>query len=152
LGERSQLATPVLKTLVSPTGGGNILNATAPERAGIEEILKQNAAGLAHILGNRDGIAIEKGADLMDEIQYVTERDLAIRNVDRDSTLLHLVKAALRRLQGGAFGNCTGCESPIGAKRLAAIPWALPCIQCQVVSDRDGLETNDDLENLINAA
>jgi hypothetical protein len=34
----------------------------------------------------RDGIAIEKSADQMDEIQYATERDLAMRNVDREST------------------------------------------------------------------
>jgi DnaK suppressor protein len=129
-----------------------MLNATPPEWAGVEEILKQKAAGLAQFLANRDGIAIEKSADQMDEIQYATERDLAIRNVDRDSTLLRQVKAALVRLQSGLFGNCTDCEEPISAKRLAAIPWASRCIQCQEVSDRDGLETNDDSENLINAA
>ena len=46
----------------------------------------------------------------MDEIQYASERDLAIRNVDRDSALLRQVKAALRRIHDGSFGTCIECE------------------------------------------
>jgi DnaK suppressor protein len=42
----------------------------------------------------------------MDEIQYASERDLAIRNVDRESTLLRDVKAALRRIHNGSFETC----------------------------------------------
>src|SRR5208337_4042102 len=99
----------------------------------------------------RDGIAIEKSADQMDEIQYATERDMAIRNVDRESTLLRQVKAALRRIHNGSFGTCINCESAIGSKRLAAVPWAPRCIQCQETADRDGLEAGDISEALDNA-
>ena len=49
-------------------------------------ILERKETELAYIMRKRDGIAIEKSADEMDEIQYASERDLAIRNVDRDST------------------------------------------------------------------
>jgi DnaK suppressor protein len=42
----------------------------------------------------------------MDEIQHASERDLAIRNVDRESTLLRDVKAALRRIHNGSFETC----------------------------------------------
>ena len=42
------------------------------------EILTRKAAELGQLLRNRDGIAIEKSADQMDEIQYASERDLAI--------------------------------------------------------------------------
>ena len=63
----------------------------------------------------RDDIAIEKSADQMDEIQYASERDLAIRNVDRESTLLRDVKAALRRIHDGSFGVCIECESAISS-------------------------------------
>ena len=43
----------------------------------------------------------------MDEIQYASERDLAIRNVDRDSRLLRTVKAALygSGVLSGAFNR-----------------------------------------------
>ena len=120
---------------------------------GIKTILERKQAELARVLQQRDGIAIEKSADQMDEIQYATERDLAIRNVDRDSTLLRGVKAALRRIQDGAFGVCTECEEPISPKRLAAVPWAPRCIRCQELADRDGSDTADSLgEALENAA
>jgi len=103
-------------------------------------------------LRNRDGITIEKSADQMDEIQFATERDLAIRNVDRESTLLRQVKAALRRIDSGCFGTCLDCEETISPKRLAAVPWAARCIQCQEVADRNGLDAGDASEALDNAA
>jgi DnaK suppressor protein len=104
------------------------------------------------VLRKRDGITIEKSADQMDEIQYATERDLAIRNVDRESTLLRQVKGALERIQDGSFGKCIDCESAISPKRLAAVPWAQRCIQCQEVADRDGQEAPDVSETFVNAA
>jgi DnaK suppressor protein len=104
---------------------------------GVQEILERKQAELMGVLRNRDGITIEKSADQMDEIQFATERDLAIRNVDRDSKLLRQVKAALIRIHAGHFGTCLDCEEAISPKRLAAVPWAARCIQCQEVCDRD---------------
>ena len=88
---------------------------------GFQELLERKQADLLSVLRNRDGIAIEKSADQMDEIQYATERDLAIRNVDRESNLLRDVKDALRRIREGSFGACIECESAISPKRLAAV-------------------------------
>ncbi|MGO4879658.1 MAG: TraR/DksA family transcriptional regulator [Bryobacteraceae bacterium] len=116
------------------------------------EILTRKAAELGQLLRNRDGIAIEKSADQMDEIQYASERDLAICNVDRDSLLQREVKAALRRIHDGSFGTCIECEWEISPKRLAAVPWASRCIGCQEVADRDGRERGDESETLVNAA
>ena len=119
---------------------------------GVKEILERKEAELVRALRKRDGIAIEKSADQMDGIQYATERDLAIRSVDRESTLLRDVKAALRRIHNGSFGTCMECESAISPKRLAAVPWAQRCIQCQDAFDRDGQERTDVSETLVNAA
>jgi len=44
-----------------------------------QEILERTAAELAQVLRFRDGIAIEKSADQMDEVQYASERELATR-------------------------------------------------------------------------
>jgi len=101
------------------------------EMSAIKEILVRKEAELNRVLRNRDGIAIEKSADQMDEIQYASERDLAICNVDRDSTMLRQVRAALRRIHEGSFGICMDCESAISPKRLAAVPFASRCIRCQ---------------------
>jgi DnaK suppressor protein len=118
----------------------------------IEEILGRKKAELVRELRNRDGLAIEKSADQMDEIQYASERDLAIRNADRESTLLRQVNAALRRVLDGSFGTCIECEWAIGPKRLAAVPWASRCIRCQEAADRDDPDTADVSETLVNAA
>ena len=123
------------------------------ETDAFQEILERKEADLAHILRRRDGIAIEKSADQMDEIQYATERDLAIRNVDRDSNLLRDVKDALRRIHEGSFGSCMECESAISPKRLAAVPWAACCIQCQEAAERDRENGAESLPAaLVNAA
>ena len=110
------------------------------EMCGFQEILERKETELAKVLRKRDDIAIEKSADQMDEIQYATERDMAIRNVDRESNLLREVKAALRRIQDGSFGTCVQCDEAISSKRLAAVPWAPRCVQCQEAVDRDRQE------------
>src|ERR1700721_4651404 len=121
--------------------------------SGFLEILEQREAELVGVLRNRDGIAIEKSADQMDEIQCATERDLAIRNVDRESNLLRDVKDALRRIHDGSFGTCVEGESAISPKRLAAVPWAACCIQCQGAAGRARQEGTESLPaTLLNAA
>ena len=105
-------------------------------KIGAQEILERKEAELMQVLRKPDGIAIEKSPDPMDEIQYASERDLAIRNVDREFTLLRQVRAALRRIHDGSFGICIECELAISPKRLAAVPWASRCIQCQDAADQ----------------
>jgi DnaK suppressor protein len=124
----------------------------SPEIDRVKEILERKETELIQLLRRRDGIAIEKSADQVDEIQNASERDLAIRNVDRESTLLREVKAALGRIRDGSFGTCIECESAIGRKRLAAVPWAQRCIQCQNAADGDGQERADVTDLLVNAA
>jgi len=108
---------------------------------------------LAPQVRKRDGIAIEKSPDSLDEVQHATERELAIRNLDREFNLLKNTRAALRRIEEGSFGVCLHCEEDITPKRLAAVPWAAFCIQCQEIADRsqqDGAGIPD--EWLVNAA
>ena len=128
---------PVLITVGRRYGEGMAMKTAPTEMAGFQEILERKQAELARVLRKRDDIAIEKSADQMDEIQYASERDLAIRNVDRESNLLREVKAALRRIHDGSFGTCIECDSAISPKRLAAVPWAPRCIQCQDAADRE---------------
>ena len=91
-------------------------------------VLEAKQSELVQLVRNREGIAIEKSADALDEVQYATERELAIRNLDRDSNLLRNVRAALGRIEDGSFGVCLHCEEDISPKRLAAVPWTTFCI------------------------
>ena len=118
-----------------------------------KEILEAKQAELALLLRNRDGIAIEKSPDALDEVQHAAERELAIRNLDRESNLLRNVRAALRRLEDGHYGVCAHCEEDISPKRLNAVPWTPFCIQCQEQADRNKEEGNESFEELlVNAA
>jgi DnaK suppressor protein len=123
------------------------------EMGGFKDILERKEAELLQVLRDRDGITIEKSADQMDEIQFASERDLEIRNVDRESALLRDVKAALRRIHDGNFGTCTECDWAINPKRLAAVPWALRCIECQEAADSDGQQRTESVRTpLVHAA
>jgi len=118
-----------------------------------KSVLQTKQAELVHVLRNRDGIAIEKCPDSLDEVQYATERELAIRSLDRDSVLLRNVRAALDRVEEGSFGVCLHCDEDISPKRLAAVPSTAFCIVCQEIADRsqyEGVEMLDEL--LITAA
>src|SRR3954453_22630093 len=118
-----------------------------------KEILESKQAELELIVRNREGIAIEKSPDALDEVQHAAERELAIRNLDRESQLLRNVRGALRRIDEGTFGVCLHCEEDISPKRIAAVPWAAFCIQCQEQADRNHDDGNDMLEDmLVNAA
>jgi DnaK suppressor protein len=126
---------------------------TKAELAKYKQILEARQAELADVLRNRDGITIEKSPDALDEVQNAAERELAIRNLDRESNLLRNVKAALRRIDEGMYGTCVHCEEDISPKRLNAVPWTPYCIACQEAADRAQEEGSESFEELlVNAA
>ena len=107
-----------------------------------EAVLRARIAELEHLTRLRDGITVERSADQLDEIQAASQRTLAVYNLDREFNQLRDARAALRRIQESSFGMCQECEDDIHPKRLAALPWALFCIRCQEVVDRN-LGTNE---------
>jgi len=126
---------------------------TKSETNRFKQILENRQAELGRVLRNREGITIEKSADALDEVQYAAERELAIRNLDRESKLLRHVKLALRRLHEGSYGTCSHCEEDISPKRLAAVPWAQYCIQCQEIVDRSReQESDEDMDEMLVSA
>jgi DnaK suppressor protein len=122
---------------------------TKTEVTKYKEILEARQAELAEVLRNRDAITIEKSPDALDEVQNAAERELAIRNLDRESNLLRNVRAALRRIEEGTFGVCTHCEEEISPKRVNAVPWTPFCIACQEQADRAQEEGNESLDDIL---
>ena len=85
------------------------------------ELLEARKSELELFLRNRDSIAIETFPEVLDAVQQATERELAIRNLDRESNLLRRVRSALRRIDEEAFGCvCT-------AKKTSAPSAWQPC-------------------------
>ena len=104
---------------------------TEAERKKFRNILEAKQAALSGSLCSREEIAIEKAPDTLDAIQLAGEREVAIRNLDRDSNMLRQIGQSLARIEDGSYGICQRCEEEISAKRLQALPWAVYCISCQ---------------------
>ena len=140
------------KNLLEDEGNGP-MNQTELNKykAMLEAKQKELSVGLR----NREDIAIQKTPDALDEVQLAGERELAIRNLDRESSLLRNIKSALVRIADGSYGICLHCEEEIKPKRLDAVPWAKYCIRCQEAADRHEFETEagDSIDELLaNAA
>ena len=88
---------------------------------------------------SKDQIAIERNAELLDEIQRTSEREIAMASMTRDWHTAGLVASALQRIQIGEYGLCTECDEEISERRLNAIPWAKFCIRCQELDDNNAL-------------
>lgn len=106
----------------------------------------------------RERLLIEKGLlmeklknnDLsVDDSETPDPVDLAVRNYSKnvmlavsenESKQLTLVNEALLRLEDEEYGVCQNCEKAINQKRLAAIPWARYCLDCQELVEKGMLD------------
>ena len=91
-----------------------------------------------------------KGNDLsIDDSETPDPVDLAVRNYSKnvmlavsenESRQLVLVDEALLRVEDDEYGLCQNCEKAINQKRLAAIPWARYCLDCQELVEKGLLD------------
>lgn len=125
---------------------------TPSETEKLTTLLRHRQEELSGALRNREEIVIEKAPDAIDEVQQMGERELAVRNLDRDSRMLRLIRLALDRAANGTYGICLHCEEEILPKRLAALPWAAYCIKCQEKIDRLEIEVDESAAWLAPAA
>lgn len=90
------------------------------------------------------------GNDLsIDDSETPDPVDLAVRNYSKnvqlalsenESRQLELIDEALERLEEEEYGLCQNCEKEINPKRLAAIPWARYCLDCQELREQGLLD------------
>ena len=125
---------------------------TSTETERLTSLLLARQMELSRSLRNRGEIVIEKAFDALDEVQLKEERELAIRNLDRDSHALRQIHGALFRIANGTYGMCLHCEEDISPKRMAAVPWAAFCIKCQEKIDHREIEIDETVELLAPAA
>ena len=96
-----------------------------------QQILEAKRKELLSGSSDLEEIAIENAAEDFDRLQQQLNREVAIRNLDRQSTLLKSVQAALTRIRDESYGVCLRCDEEIPQKRLHALPWAAYCVTCQ---------------------
>lgn len=90
------------------------------------------------------------GSDLsIDDSETPDPVDLAVSNYSKnvqlslsenESRQLDLVNEAIERIDGDEYGVCLNCEEEINPKRLAAVPWARYCLDCQELREQGLLD------------
>ena len=61
------------------------------------------------------------------------ENQEALEVIQRtETTEIHQIEAALKRIFKGTYGTCAKCGEPIDPRRLKALPTAATCIPCSV--------------------
>jgi DnaK suppressor protein len=80
---------------------------------------------------DRDEIAFVGDAGFADRSHSTEERSRLLSVVRALRSNLHDVELALAKLDAGTYGTCERCGQPIAPERLAAIPWALLCVDCK---------------------
>lgn len=103
------------------------------------------------LLAERENVLTKlNGNDLsIDDSETPDPVDLAVRNYSKnvqlalsenESRQLELIDEALERLEDEEYGVCQNCENQINPKRLAAIPWARYCLDCQELREQGLLD------------
>ena len=82
-----------------------------------------------------EGIAVERVPDSMDEFSLEVQRSMAVDALNRKAALFRQVTESLERIAGGKYGVCLACQKAISPKRLAALPWAALCFECQQATE-----------------
>ena len=90
------------------------------------------------------------GNDLsVDDSETPDPVDLAVRNYSKnvqlavsenESKQLAMIDEALVRLEDDEYGICQNCEKEVNPKRLAALPWARFCLECQALQEQGLLD------------
>ena len=109
---------------------------TRTDMTSFREVLRTKQAELSTKSRSLERIAIERSADMLEEVHYKSERELAIAGLTRESAIRRNIELALIRINDHSFGTCVHCDEEIGRRRLEAVPWTPFCIRCQEAADR----------------
>jgi DnaK suppressor protein len=82
-------------------------------------------------------IKVESTKDDGDRASFSHDRDVMDNLNERVFARLRTVRQAIHSLNRSQYGECLGCGETISEKRLAAVPWARTCLQCQESTEAD---------------
>ncbi len=109
----------------------------APAVPDYQGLLQSKLAELEKAMQAKNEIAVIPMADSLDATRLVMDREIVVHHLNHEATVMREVRAALRRLQDGTYGDCMACSDPIDPKRLAAVPWTPLCITCQGLAEQE---------------
>jgi DnaK suppressor protein len=82
----------------------------------------------------------ESTQDIADKAVSSYTREFLYSLTDGERTVLLRIDEALNRIDDGTYGFCGNCGTQMSDKRLAAVPWAPHCVDCQELAEKGLLE------------
>ena len=99
-----------------------------------EEIAKALKARLSELRTHlaKVGQELQKLLPADSEDQAIElENQEALEVIEKtETTEIHQIEAALKRISEGKYGTCAKCGGPIDPRRLKALPTAATCVSC----------------------
>jgi RNA polymerase-binding transcription factor DksA/uncharacterized protein (DUF302 family) len=136
LGEIAETVEATIKAIID--------EAAAPVDPRSALLLRR--AVLAHeVHAGAEKRAAERSGNVPDSGELAADaldRDVAIAEIDRDTTEIEAIDAALERLDSGTYGRCTECGTLIAPARLMQHPDAARCVACQQTHERGSASRN----------
>jgi DnaK suppressor protein len=65
------------------------------------------------------------------EAAEIDHEDIDLTLIQLKSDMLARIGTALQRVERGTYGDCSACGLPIAGSRLAALPFATRCLNCE---------------------
>jgi len=96
-----------------------------------QEIMDEIKGVLGQTLTEDKQRRLESAMDVGDQALADLERELGISLMEMRNRKRQLIDEALNRLNEGTYGICGDCGIEISEKRLAAVPFARYCVECQ---------------------
>ncbi len=67
-----------------------------------------------------------------------SRHEMELQLLSEEGDVLQLIEDAIKRLIDGEYGRCQECGEPISEGRLAIRPYAVYCVKCKEMHEKQG--------------
>lgn len=99
-----------------------------------QQVMKEIRGNIGQSL-TEDQMRRLEGMDSGDQAMMDLERELGISLSEMRNRQRQMIDDALIRVEEGSYGICAECGVEISEKRLAAVPFAKLCVECQTQAE-----------------
>jgi DnaK suppressor protein len=119
-----RMTTRNKSTRTPPTG-------RARSTVGVKRLLRERLDRVSRrVCGIEADLKSPHDQDWAERATELENDDVLVKLDEMSLAERHRIREALRRIESGGYGICTGCGQRISAERLSAIPTAATCAAC----------------------